>query len=121
MNLPQTETGNVALTNDSLPNVRVGRRGVHAVHVVTLSCHRVTLLGCWHHQCCAGHDVERAILSTVTTLPFCYAIFLCMGGNFTQGDIFHPSAERLAEILCRSRLTQSNKTYLIGCIGMKMD
>lgn len=27
-----------------------------AVHVVPLSCHRVTLLGCWQYQCCAGHD-----------------------------------------------------------------
>lgn len=89
--------------------------------VVTLSCHRVTLLCCWHRQCCAGHHVERAILSTVTALPFCYAIFLSMAGNFSKGNIFHRGAERLAEILRGSRLTQSNKTYLIGCIGMEID
>lgn len=46
------------------------------------------------------------------TLHFCYATLLCMTGNFTQGNIFHHGAKRLAEILSRSRLTQSNKTYL---------
>lgn len=55
-------------------------------------------------------------LHSELTLHLCYAILLCMAGNFTQGDKFHHGAKQLAEILSRSRLTQSNKTYLTVAI-----
>lgn len=82
-----------------------------AVHVVPLNCHRVTLLGCWQYQCCAGHDGKghsehRDTLCTSVMQH--YSAWQEISHKETYSTTVQSGWRKYS--VCR--LTQSNKTYL---------